>query len=196
MGKKPLLKYFITIVSGLPRSGTSMMMQMLMAGGMGIVSDEIRKADEDNPRGYLEWERVKKLKEDQSWLGECVGKAIKVISVFLFDLPSQYKYKIIFMQREMEEVLASQKVMLQRREEKGDGLGDEEMAGKFGEHLEQVENWLARQSYLTVLYLKYNEVIKYPLYYSKMVNNFLGGELNEKNMAEAIVDSLYRQRKN
>ena len=97
-----------------------MMMQMLMAGGMGIVTDEIRKADEDNPRGYLEWERVKKLKEDQSWLNECPGKAVKVISMLLFDLPSKHHYKIIFMQREIEEVLASQRIMLERR---GDDKG-------------------------------------------------------------------------
>ena len=186
----------ITIVSGLPRSGTSMMMQMLRSGGMDLVTDEIKKADEDNPRGYFELERVKKLKEDKFWLSECVGKAIKVISVFLFDLPAQYHYKIIFMQREMEEVLASQRVMLQRRGEKGDGTGEEEMAGKFVEHLKQVETWLARQTCLTVLYLKYNKLIKDPLYYSKIVNNFLGGALNEKNMAEAIERSLYRQQKN
>ena len=151
MGKRSPLKDVITIVSGLPRSGTSMMMQMLRSGGLEVVTDEIRKADEDNPRGYFELERVKKLKEDKFWLSECVGKAIKVISVILFDLPSHYNYKIIFMQREIEELLASQKLMLQRRGGKGAEVGEEEMAGKFVEHLKQVEDWLARQGNIQVL---------------------------------------------
>ncbi len=190
------VKKNITIVSGLPRSGTSMMMQMLMAGGMGIVTDEIRKADEDNPRGYLEWERVKKLKEDQSWLNECSGKAVKVISMLLFDLPSNHHYKIIFMQREIEEVLASQRIMLERRGETKDGISDEHMAEKFEKHLKQVEDWIAHQSNIEVLYVKYNEVIKDPLRYSKVVNNFLGEDFNTKTMAEAVAETLYRQRKN
>jgi len=190
------VKKNITIVSGLPRSGTSMMMQMLMAGGMGIVTDAIRKADEDNPRGYLEWERVKKLKEDQSWLNECPGKAVKVISMLLFDLPSNHHYKIIFMQREIEEVLASQRIVLERRGETKDGISDEHMAEKFEKHLKQVEDWIAHQSNIEVLYVKYNEVIADPLRSSKVVNNFLGEDLNTRTMAEAIEETLYRQRKN
>jgi hypothetical protein len=173
-----------------------MMMQMLMAGGMGIVTDAIRKADEDNPRGYLEWERVKKLKEDISWLNECPGKAVKVISMLLFDLPSNYNYKIIFMQREIEEVLASQRIMLERRGETKDGVSDEHMAEKFEKHLKQVEDWIAHQSNIEVLYVKYNEVIADPLRSSKVVNNFLGEDLNTRTMAEAIEETLYRQRKN
>ncbi|MCX8012001.1 MAG: sulfotransferase domain-containing protein [Desulfobacterota bacterium] len=196
MGKNnPDLKNVITVVSGLPRSGTSMMMQMLKAGGMEIVTDEIRKPDEDNPRGYFEFERVKKLQEDNSWLGECQGKAIKIISVFLFYLPDNYLYKIIFMQREMEEVLASQKVMLKRRGQQSEEISDSEIAWKFSEHLKQVGDWLIKQKNMEVLYLKYNEIIKNPLYYSKIVNEFLGEKLKEKNMVEAIADSLYRQRK-
>jgi len=190
------VKKNITIVSGLPRSGTSMMMQMLMAGGMDIVTDEIRKADEDNPRGYLEWERVKKLKEDQSWLDECSGKAVKVISMLLFDLSSKHHYKIIFMQREIEEVLASQRIMLERRGMPGDEVSDEEMAKKFEKHLKQVEDWIAHRSNIEVLFVKYNEVIADPLHYAKVVNNFLGENLNTKTMAEAIEETLYRQRKN
>jgi len=190
-----ILKDVITIVSGVPRSGTSMMMQMLKAGGMEIVTDGIRKPDEDNPRGYFELERVKKLNEDNSWIGECQGKVIKVISAFLFYLPENYHYKIIFMQREMEEILASQKVMLKRRGELSESISDEEMARKFSEHLKQVEEWLRKQKNMEILYLKYNEVIENPLYFSKIVNEFLGGKLKEKNMAEAVADSLYRQRK-
>ena len=196
MADQAKVKKNITIVSGLPRSGTSMMMQMLMAGGMGIVTDEIRKADEDNPRGYLEWERVKKLKEDQSWLDECPGKAVKVISMLLFDLPRKHHYKIIFMHREIEEVLASQRIMLERRGMARDEVSDEEMAKKFEKHLKQIEDWIAHQSNIEVLSIKYNEVIADPLHYSKVVNNFLGEDLNTRTMAEAIEETLYRQRKN
>ena len=196
MENKAKAKKNITIVSGLPRSGTSMMMQMLMAGGMEIVTDAIRKADEDNPRGYLEWERVKKLKEDKSWLNECSGKAVKVISMLLFDLPSNPHYKIIFMQRATEEVLASQRIMLERQGEIKDGISDEHMAEKFEKHLKQVEDWIAHQSNIEVLYVKYDEVIADPLRYSKVVNNFLGEDLNTKTMAEAVEETLYRQRKN
>jgi hypothetical protein len=190
------VKKNITIVSGLPRSGTSMMMQMLRAGGMGIVTDEIRKADEDNPRGYLEWERVKKLKEDRSWLNECSGKAVKVISMLLFDLPSKHHYKIIFMQREIEEVLASQRIMLERRGETKEGISDEEMAKKFSKHLTQVGDWIAQQRNMEVLYVPYNEVIKNPLFYSEKVNRFLGENFNTKTMAASVEAKLYRQRKN
>jgi hypothetical protein len=188
-------KDFIVIVSGLPRSGTSMMMQMLMAGGMRIVTDEIRKADEDNPRGYWECERVKKLKEDKAWLNECFGKAVKVISMLLFDLPSHYNYKIIFMQRKIEEVLASQKIMLERRGETKDEISDEEMEEKFEKHLTQIEDWIAQQSNMEVFYVTYNEVIKNPLFYSEKVNRFLGQDFNTKTMAEAVEETLHRRRK-
>jgi len=196
MEKKPLLRNFITVVSGLPRSGTSMMMQILMAGGMDVVTDGVRRADEDNPRGYFELEQVKKLKESTAWLAECRGKAVKVISMLLFDLPSNHYYKIIFMQRAIEEVLASQRVMLERRGMTEDGTSDEEMVKKFDKHLTQVEDWIAQQRNIEVLYVPYNEVIKKPLLYSEKVNRFLGQGFNTKTMAETVEETLYRQRKN
>ena len=195
MENKIPLEDFITVVSGLPRSGTSMMMQMLGAGGIDVVTDDVRKADEDNPRGYFELEHVKKLKENNDWLAGCRGKAVKVISLLLFDLPSSYHYKIIFMQRNMFEVLASQKVMLKRRGEIGDGISDEEMAKKFEKHIMQVEDWIAQQRNMEVLYVSYNEVIKNPLFYSETVNRFLGQDFNTKAMSEAVEKKLYRQRK-
>lgn len=196
MKKKTIEKRFITIVSGLPRSGTSLMMQMLKAGGMGVVTDEIRKADDDNPRGYFELEQVKKLKENSAWLAGCRGKAVKVISLLLFDLPAQYDYKIIFMQRKMREVLASQRIMLERRGVNGDGAGDEEMAKKFEKHLARVEDWIARQSNMEVLFLSYDEIIKNPRVCSEKVNGFLRQDFNTKTMAEAVDETLYRQRMN
>ncbi|WAC06425.1 MAG: sulfotransferase domain-containing protein [Thermodesulfobacteriota bacterium] len=195
MEKKPLLRNFITVVSGLPRSGTSMMMQILKAGGMEVVTDEVRRADEDNPRGYFELEQVKKLKESSAWLADCRGKAVKVISMLLFDLPSNHHYKIIFMQRPTEEMLASQRIMLERRGETKDGISDEHMAEKFEKHLKQVEHWIAQQKNMEVLYVPYNEVIKNPLLYSEKVNGFLGQDFNTKTMAEAVEETFYRQRK-
>ena len=188
-------KDFITIVSGLPRSGTSMMMRMLEAGGMEIVTDNIRRADDDNPRGYFEYERVKKLKEDASCLDECHGKAVKIISMLLFDLPSNRRYRVIFMQREMQEMLSSQRVMLQRLEKKDDDISDEKIAEKFEKHLRQVEAWIDKQDYLDVSYVKYNEVIEDSQKHAERVNEFLGKELNIRKMVGVIEKSLYRQRK-
>src|SRR5713101_3371282 len=104
----------IIIVSGLPRSGTSLMMQMLENGGVEIVTDNIRAADTDNPRGYYEFEKVKKIKQDASWLPATRGKAFKMVSQLLYDLPTSEQYRIIFMERDLEEVLLSQEKMLQR----------------------------------------------------------------------------------
>src|SRR5271169_2606440 len=104
----------ITIVSGLPRSGTSLMMQMLDNGGVTVVTDNVRAADTDNPRGYYEFEQVKKIKEDVSWLPETRGKAFKMVSQLLYELPSSQRYRIIFMERDMDEMLLSQEKMLAR----------------------------------------------------------------------------------
>ncbi|RLA94709.1 MAG: sulfotransferase family protein [Deltaproteobacteria bacterium] len=172
-----------------------MMMQMLEAGGLGIVTDNIRKPDEDNPRGYYEFERVKKIKEDKSWLDECRGKAVKMVSMLLYDLPLEKKYKIIFMKREMEEMLASQRVMLERLGQKGGDVSDEEMGKKFEKHLRQVEEWLAKQENIDVLYVKYNDVLNDSQKYAEMVSKFLGRNLNVEKMANVIERSLYRQRK-
>ena len=188
-------KDFITIVSGLPRSGTSMIMQMLEAGGIEIVTDNIRKADKDNPRGYYEFEQVKKIKEDASWLDECQGKAVKIVSTFLYQLPSYKKYKIIFMRREMEEILASQRVMLQRLGTEGANVSKEKMAEKFEKQLKNVDEWLARQDNIDVLYIKYNDVIHDSHSHAVSVNRFLGGWLNVDKMVNVVEESLYRQQK-
>ena len=129
----------ITVVSGLPRSGTSLMMSMLEAGGLPPLTDDIRQADEDNPKGYYEYEHVKKLKEDAAWLADARGKSVKIISALLMQLPAAYTYKVVFMRRNMREILASQRHMLVRRGEAGDPIGDEEMSALFNRHLQQVE---------------------------------------------------------
>ena len=119
----------ITIVSGLPRSGTSMMMKMLEAGGMPVLTDSWRSADEDNPKGYYEFERVKQIKTDQAWLPQAQGKVVKMISELLQYLPPIYCYRVIFMRRKLEETLASQRQMLQRRGEPAPVVSDESLAG-------------------------------------------------------------------
>lgn len=184
----------VTIVSGLPRSGTSMMMSMLAAGGVEPLTDSLRAADEDNPRGYLELEKVKSLASDSSWLADAEGKSVKVISSLLKHLPPKHSYKIIFMRRRMKEVLASQKQMLARRGAPVSAFGDERMAESFGRHLKDVEEWLARRENVEVVYVDYNELLENPDSHIRRVNDFLGGGLDTRAMAFAIDKSLYRQR--
>ena len=186
----------IIIVSGLPRSGTSMMMQMLKAGGMSVVTDYIRKADEDNPRGYFEFEKVKKIKEDVSWLEDCRGKVFKMVSELLYHLPENRQYKIIFMTREMKEMLASQRAMLERLGREGSGVNDEDMAENFRKHLLKVKNWLERQANMDVIYVNYNDIVKKPLENTKAISHFLNGGLNSEKMAGVVERSLYRQKQN
>jgi hypothetical protein len=185
----------IIIVSGLPRSGTSMAMKMLEAGGMELVVDNVRTADEDNPKGYYEFERVKKLDNgDTAWLEEAQGKTVKVISALLKYLPQGYTYKVIFMRRKMEEILASQRQMLIRRGEPTDAASDEELMELFAKHLAQVQAWVDEQPNVDVLYVSYNEVMENPLQQVVRVNHFLGDTLDVDNMVAVVDQVLYRQR--
>lgn len=185
----------ILIVSGLPRCGTSMMMQMLEAGGIPIMTDNTRKADEDNPRGYYEFEEVKKIKEDISWLEHCHGKAFKMVSALLYYLPKGKRYRVIFMKRDLMEMLASQRAMLERLAKKQDNVSDEDMAKKSEKHLLKLEDWLAKQSNIEVIYMNYNEIIQNPLENANLLNRFLEGQLNVDKMTGVVSKSLYRQRK-
>jgi hypothetical protein len=185
----------ITIVSGLPRSGTSMMMKMLTAGGMEALTDNLRTADEDNPKGYFEFEKVKQLEKDSSWLQGASGKAIKIVSTFLKHLPQGYGYRVIFMRRKIEEVLASQKQMLIRRSEPADGVSDEKMSEVFKRHLKDIEVWLTTRPDIKTLYINYNEVIDNPAPSIEMVNRFLGSNLDMEAMVSVANKGLYRQRR-
>jgi len=184
----------ITIVSGLPRSGTSLMMMMLEAGGMPVLTDHIRTADTDNPKGYYEFERVKAIERDQAWLKEADGKAVKMISALLKYLPQNYAYRIIFMRREMEEILASQRQMLIRRGEPTDTVSDERIAGLSHEHLHRVATWIDDQPNIDVLYVNYNEILKDPLTQARRTAEFVDIDLNVEKMSQAVDPSLYRQR--
>jgi len=184
----------VTVVSGLPRSGTSMMMKMLDAGGLPPLTDNERTADADNPKGYYEFERVKQLPGDTSWLPESAGKAVKIISMLLTHLPGTYHYKIIFMRRHIDEILASQRQMLIRRGEATDKVADEELARMYAEHITQIEKWLDAQPNMDVLYVPYNEVLTDPGTWSRRIAEFLGGKLDARTMAEVVDPELYRQR--
>ncbi len=180
----------ITIVSGLPRSGTSMMMQILKSGGMKVVTDNIRKANEDNPHGYYEYERVKKIKEDTAWLKETRGKAFKMISQLLYDLPSNENYKIIFMNRKMNEILASQSKMLERMGSNKGGKKKEKMGKFFDKHLCEIKDWIESRKCMAVLYIDYNDFLVNSDEHIKTLNRFLNYKLNEKKAIKVIDKSI------
>ena len=194
--RKPIDTDTITIVSGLPRSGTSMMMKMIAVGGLKPLTDNIRIADDDNPEEYYEFERVKKLKNDKAWLPDAKGKVVKIISMLLKHLPLDYSYKVIFMLRNMDEILASQKQMLIRRKEPTDKVSDKDLAKMYKNHLQTIKTWLDREPNFEVLYVKYNEVLNNPVESCKKVNEFLGNTLDVAKMASIIDKNLYHQRTN
>ncbi len=184
----------ITIVSGLPRSGTSMMMKILEAGGMEIVTDNIRKANEDNPHGYYEYEKVKEIKKDTSWLKETRGKAFKMISQLLYDLPSDENYKVIFMRRDMNEILASQKKMLERMGNSEGEISDEKMGKFFNKHLSQLTEWFEERENIDVLFVNYNALVVNPDEQIKPLCQFLNDKLLVEQAVKVIDQSLYRNR--
>jgi hypothetical protein len=197
--KKPAQEQEITIVSGLPRSGTSMLMRMLEAGGVPPLTDNLRTADDDNPKGYFEFEPVKKLRDgqaaDMSWIPQAKGKAVKVISYLLSYLPVDHAYKVLFLQRDVEEVLASQRQMLIRRGEDPEKVSDAEMAQSFARHVAQVTAWLKEQPNMKTLFVDYNQMLKDPTPQVRQINAFLGGKLDEAQMIASVDPKLYRQRK-
>ena len=185
----------ITIVAGLPRSGTSLMMQMLAAGGLPVLADDVRKADTDNPMGYYELEQVKSLKEDSSWLQQADGKVFKMVYLLLYDLPADRTYRVVFMERHIDEVIASQKVMLQRRGQPGGGLSDAALKSAFVRHLDRVKQWLAGQPNFSALYVNYNQLVTSPESVVFDLVRFLGPGLDARRMAAVVDPALYRQRR-
>jgi hypothetical protein len=186
----------VVVVSGLPRSGTSMMMKMLGAGGLELATDEIRSADEDNPKGYFELEKVKELdKTDRKdWVAEYRGKVIKVISFLLRDLPDDSAYKVIFMRRNLDEVIASQNKMLDRRgESRGDD--DEKMIELYETHLRKVEFLLRGRKNFETLDVDYKQALEKPREHAERVRRFLGVPLDVGRMAEVVDPDLYRNRR-
>ena len=183
----------IIIVSGLPRSGTSLMMQMLDQGGLPVVTDNIRTADTDNPRGYYEYEQVKKIKQDTSWLPATRGKVFKMISQLLYDIPQTERYRVIFMERDMDEMLRSQDKMLERLGRKG--APPDQIKKSYLLHLEKLRDWLRQQKNIEVLYVSYNDLVQRAGEQAERVSEFLGGKGNVEHMVRAVDPSLYRNRK-
>jgi len=197
LGRKDALpaRSFVTVVSGLPRSGTSMMMKMLDAGGIAPIIDNVRAADEDNPKGYYEFERVKALdKGDTAWVADAVGKSVKVISALLRHLPPDFEYRVVFMRRRLEESIESQKKMLVRRGEDPDKVSDEEVLALLHKHLDMVDQWLARQPNIRTLDVQYHEMIAQASVGVARLNAFLGGNLDASSMEKVVDESLYRNR--
>jgi hypothetical protein len=184
----------ITIVSGLPRSGTSLMMQMLVAGGMPALADGERRADTDNPRGYLEWERIKQLPNHPASIAEGEGKVVKVISRLLLSLPAGHDYRVIFMQRPLPEVLASQDEMLRRRGTYKEGSDPAVISAAFEKHLREVHAWLESKAHIQTLRIPYHDVIHQPQRIAHQLAQFLGVPLRLEAMVQQVDASLYRNR--
>jgi len=188
----------LTIVSGLPRSGTSVMMQMLEAGGLPALTDGLRLPDEDNPRGYYEFEPVKQIKRDASWLKSAAGRVVKMVHLLLTELPVDVgrQYRVVMMRRNLREVLDSQARMLLRHNRAGAGLPPDQLMKTYEEQLRKVTAWLAAhpQSF-KMLEVNYNRLIADPHAVAADVNRFLGGKLDEAAMAAAVDPSLYRNRR-
>lgn len=185
---------FVTVVSGLPRSGTSMLMRMLDAGGIPAVTDGLRTADEDNPRGYFELEAVKRLPDEAVWVGSAVGRSVKVVSALLDKLPEAFAYRVVFVERDLAEVLASQRRMLERRGEPTDRMPDDAMAALFRKHMASVVEKAASRPEMRLLRLAHAEVLASPSLAAEMLDDFLGGGLHRHAMAAAVDGALWRQR--
>ena len=184
----------VVVVSGLPRSGTSMLMKMLDAGGIKPLTDEIREADVDNPRGYYEFERVKKLPQESDWVPRARGKAVKVLAELIKHLPQGYNYKVVFMQRRIPEIIASQKKMLVRRGEDPNKVSDEEMEELLRNYLMLMKSYINDREDMMVCYVSYNDLLEHPRREVKALNRFLGGVLDEEEMVSVIEPNLYRNR--
>ncbi len=190
------IKGDVVIVSGLPRSGTSMMMQMLDKGGLDIFTDGLRTPDENNPKGYYEHELVKSLARNKAWVKEAKGKAVKVISHLLFELPANYHYRIIFMERDLDEVLKSQHHMLVRDGKAKDDTINIRLVNAFQQNLQKVKDWAPKQGNIDILFVSHRNLIDNPTEELAKVSTFLGGNLNIQEMASVVDKSLHREKSN
>jgi len=184
----------ITVVSGLPRSGTSLMMQMLVAGGMEALTDDLRHPDADNPRGYFEYEPVKRTRQDASWVALAVGKVVKVVHLLLNDLPDGFEYRVVMMKRPIREVMASQRVMMERAGKTALGISEDRLARVFSEQIRVVEEQSLRRVGFRVLSVEYHDCVYRAGEVVGALRGFLGLELNAVAMEDAVDCSLHRHR--
>jgi len=184
----------IAVVSGLPRSGTSMMMEMLEKGGLEVLTDNLRKPDEDNPKGYYEFERVKQLPDDTAWLDEAEGKAVKVLGELIKHLPGDYHYKIVFMERNLEEIIESQTKMLKRKGEDPDDISKDELRDTFKEYRKILKKQISSSPNMEVIYISYNDIMSHPEPVVESISAFFDGDLDKNKMLSVIDEELYRNR--
>ncbi|MEP6714201.1 MAG: sulfotransferase family protein [Terriglobia bacterium] len=185
---------FVTVVSGVPRSGTSLMMQMLGAGGLPLLTDGVRLPDKENPRGYFEFEAVKRTARDSTWVNAARGRAVKVIYALLRDLPPEFEYRVIFMHRDLREVAASQRAMLMKLGAPGAGVDDTRIASIFEVELAATLTWLSGRANFSLLQVDYRQSLEKPQSIAAAVNQFLDGGLDEAQMAAVVDPALYRHR--
>jgi hypothetical protein len=187
----------IIVVSGLPRSGTSMMMSMLEAGGVPIWSDHQRGADIDNPKGYFELERIKHLEKetDKSYLRDGRGKAVKAISFLIKDLPDDNDYRVIFMRRDLDEVITSQEKMIARLDQGDTSADAEALREGYRNDIVRTRLLCKKRPNFELMEIHYRAAIEDPAAACRRVNDFLGGHLDEAAMRSAVDASLYRNRK-
>jgi hypothetical protein len=185
---------FVTVVSGLPRSGTSLAMQLVAAGGIPPLTDHQRAPDADNPRGYFEFEAVKQLRSDRSWFADARGRSVKIIHMLLTELPDDVPCRVLFMRRDIGEVVRSQRVMLERSGKPGGALTSERLGAVYESQLAGVARWLAGRPAFRVLDVPYAGLIADPVPLIAGIDAFLGGGLDTDAMAGAVDPSLYRNR--
>jgi sulfotransferase family protein len=171
-----------------------MMMKILAEGGLPVIADQSRIADEDNPNGYFELEMVKQMAEGNvAWLADAGGKAVKVISGLLEHLPQEYSYQVIFMEREIKEILVSQRKMLAHRDEEFK-VADDEIEQQFRRHLSALKPWLVRQPNMKILYVSYTALLKDPPLHCRRLIEFTGIPLDLGRMLSVPSGELYRNR--
>ncbi|WP_424969186.1 sulfotransferase domain-containing protein [Dinoroseobacter sp. S76] len=185
---------FVAVVSGLPRSGTSMMMRMLTAGGFPPVVDHEREPNDDNPLGYFEFEPVKALKEDDSWVAKSTGQVVKVIYKLVYDLPIDVPYRIVFLQRDLGEVVASQEKMLEREGLDPNAVDRDLMIKLFQGEVFDFQKWARAQRNIEILFVDYSTIVTDPASSAARIAEFFDCGLDVQAMAEAVDPSLYRNR--
>ena len=185
---------YLTIVSGLPRSGTSLMMQMLEAGGLPALTDGVRAADVDNPKGYYEFEPVKTTKEDPSWVSAGVGNVVKMVHLLLLDLPAGFDYRVVFLRRDLDEVVTSQDIMLQRRDESAGSISRDRLKKVYTGQISTVkEHMHTHADRFKFIEVDYNGIVTDPGPWVQKISLFLS-DLDTARMLETVDPTLYRNR--
>jgi hypothetical protein len=180
----------IVVVSGLPRSGTSLMMQMLNNGGVEVLTDQNRKADDSNPQGYFEYDPVKSIHKDNSWLELAKNKSVKVVAPLLKFLSPKYRYKVIFMNRDLSEIIKSQQKMIGKNQD----VLPVKLFEAYNKQLNQVETWKKKEPGVELIYVNYKDVLEHTDEVIHNISSFVGLDLNSKDMAACVDSALYRNK--